>query len=107
MNLKKILAESGLTQQNVADDLGISPQAVNNYVHEKREPSIEMLIKLADYFNVSVDYLIGRDVPTEKPLTGKTVVSGNGQAIALDPDKPITISVNGKVFEIALAEDKE
>ena len=100
------MAESGLPQKKVANDLGISVQALSNYVNEKREPNIATLIRLAEYFGVSVDYLVGRDVKKETPKTEKTVVSGNGQAIALDPDNPITITVNGKVFEIALAEEK-
>ena len=107
MRLKKIIAESGLTQKEVALDLGLSIQSLNQYINGRREPGIATLIALADYFHVSVDYLIGRDVPAEKPDTGKTVVSGSGQTFALDPEHPLFINVGGRLFEVALAEDRD
>ena len=48
------------TQQNVADYLGISRVAYTNYENDNREPDIKTLIKIADYFSVSLDELIGR-----------------------------------------------
>lgn len=47
------------TQQEVADYLGISRQAYSNYEAGKREPDFETLLKLGEYFNCSVDYLLG------------------------------------------------
>lgn len=58
IGLKKIRKEKGLNQQKVAMDLNISREALSHYENGKREPSLNMLIKMSDYFNVSIDYLI-------------------------------------------------
>lgn len=61
--LKKIRKERRLTQLKVAMDLNISREALSHYENGKREPSIDMLIKMSEYFNVSIDFLInGKEV---------------------------------------------
>jgi transcriptional regulator with XRE-family HTH domain len=60
-NLKLLRTEYGLSQQELADKLEINQQSINNYENRSTEPNIELLIKLADYFQTSVDYLIGYD----------------------------------------------
>jgi len=57
--LKQLVREKGLEQQEAAIQLNIKIPTFNGYVSNKREPSIEKLKQLADYFNVSVDYLTG------------------------------------------------
>jgi len=65
--LKECRKKIGKTQREVANDLGTSEVGYQNYEISKREPKIETLSKLADYFDVSVDYLIGRDdIPKRK-----------------------------------------
>ena len=60
--LKKIRKSRNLNQQKVAMDLHISREALSHYENGRREPSLEMLVKMSRYFNVSIDYLItGRD----------------------------------------------
>ncbi|MDE5670372.1 MAG: helix-turn-helix transcriptional regulator [Eubacterium sp.] len=56
--LKIIRKEKNLNQQKVAIDLNISREALSHYENGKREPSLDMLIKMSDYFNVSIDFLI-------------------------------------------------
>ena len=56
--LKKIRKERKLNQLKVALDLNISREALSNYENGKRSPDIEMLLKLSEYFGVSIDYLI-------------------------------------------------
>lgn len=56
--LKEIRKKKHLSQQKVAMDLSISREALSYYENGKREPSISMLIKMSEYFNVSIDYLI-------------------------------------------------
>lgn len=58
--LKQLRAENRLSQKDIADYLGITRQAVASYELAKREPDYEVLKKLADYFDVSIDYLLGR-----------------------------------------------
>lgn len=63
--LKKLLQQSGKTQKDVAKEIGLSQQRFNFYVTGKRQPDNEMLTKIAAYFHVSVDYLLGlTDDPT-------------------------------------------
>ena len=50
-----------MTQNDLARRLGITYQAVSGYETERREPSFDILYKMADVFGVSVDYLIGHD----------------------------------------------
>ena len=56
--LKMIRKERNLNQLKVAMDLNISREALSHYENGKREPSIDMLNKLSEYFNVSIDFLI-------------------------------------------------
>lgn len=56
--LKQIRKERNLTQLKVAMDLNISREALSHYENNKREPSIELLVKMSEYFNVSIDFLI-------------------------------------------------
>ena len=59
--LKQIRKERRLTQLKVAMDLNISREALCHYENGKREPSIDMLVKMSEYFNVSIDFLIKGD----------------------------------------------
>ena len=58
IGLKMVRAQRKLNQQKVAMDLNISREALSHYENGKREPSLDMLKKMSDYFNVSIDYLI-------------------------------------------------
>lgn len=59
MELKKIRTQKGLTQQAVADGIQCSTTVYARYERGEREPSIEMLLKLSAFFDVTVDYLLG------------------------------------------------
>lgn len=59
-NLITARKRAGRTQQDVAEYLGISRQAYSNYENDKREPDYETLLRLGEYFDKSIDYLLGR-----------------------------------------------
>lgn len=59
-NLKALRKETGISQQRLAETLGISQQSVNQYENHNIEPDIDTLSRLADYFHTTVDYIIGR-----------------------------------------------
>lgn len=59
-NLRMLIDHTGKTQKVIACELGITQQRLNNYVNGLREPDSKMLELLADYFNVTIDYLVGR-----------------------------------------------
>jgi len=58
--IKALREERGLLQQDMADLLGISKSAYGFYEQGKREPDFDTLSALADFFKVSVDFLLGR-----------------------------------------------
>lgn len=59
MNLKILRQEKHISQKALADAIGVSQQSINKYENHNIEPDIDTLIRMADYFNTSVDYLIG------------------------------------------------
>nr|WP_319488491.1 helix-turn-helix transcriptional regulator [uncultured Caproiciproducens sp.] len=58
--LKSIRTERGLTQQKVADGVGIHRSLLTYYERGENEPSAHTLCSMADYFGVTTDYLLGR-----------------------------------------------
>lgn len=58
-NLKTLRDEAGISQKQLAETIGVSQQSINKYENHNIEPDIDTLIRMADYFNTSVDYLIG------------------------------------------------
>ena len=58
--IKQLRIERGLNQVQLAKKLSVTKQTVSNWENDNILPSIEMLIKIADFFNVSTDYLLGR-----------------------------------------------
>ncbi len=58
-NLKRLREGKGISQQKLAAAIGVSQQSVNAYENKAVEPDIDTLIALADYFETSVDFLVG------------------------------------------------
>lgn len=65
MNLHELRKKIKKTQALVADEIQITRRAYSSYENGEREPSLETLCKLADYFEVTVDELLGR-VPAQQ-----------------------------------------
>ncbi len=64
-NLRKLRESRNITQVKLSTDLGISQELISRYEVGSSFPQPQMLIKLANYFNCSVDYLLGiTDIPT-------------------------------------------
>ena len=60
MRLKTLRKERGISQLKLALDLNMNQNTISRYETGEREPGIHELIKIADYFNVSIDYLLER-----------------------------------------------
>lgn len=58
-NLKKLRTEAGISQKQLADVVSVSQQSINKYENHNIEPDIDTMMRMADYFHTSVDYLIG------------------------------------------------
>lgn len=60
MRLKELRKQKGISQLKLAMDLSTNQNTISRYETGEREADYETLIKIADYFNVSIDYLLGR-----------------------------------------------
>ena len=58
--LKKLRKEKNISQLKLATDLNMNQNTISRYENKEREADYETLIKMADYFDVSLDYLLGR-----------------------------------------------
>lgn len=67
--IRLLRKEHGLTMKELGEHVGLTESAISQYENDKRHPDSEMLIKLAVFFDVSVDYLLCRDVPDLKWLS--------------------------------------
>ena len=53
----------GYTQKQMSELIGITPRSYQRYESGEREPNIETLVLIADFFKISLDTLVGRDFP--------------------------------------------
>lgn len=66
LHLRKLREARNLSQTDVAHDINISRQTYNNYELDKRQADYETLLKLAEYFDTTVDYLISDELTESK-----------------------------------------
>ena len=93
MKLKQLRKEAKKTQVEVANYLNISQSNYGKYELEEIEPNIQTLIKLADYYRVSLDYLIGRDYKNELGyLTEQQTMAVQGY-LKLNPDNQRNVEI--------------
>jgi len=59
VNLKKLRREKGVSQKQAAAELGISQALLSHYETDAREPRLEFVIKVCDYYSVTTDYILG------------------------------------------------
>ncbi|MCK8826030.1 helix-turn-helix domain-containing protein [Fuchsiella alkaliacetigena] len=80
--LKKLIKEHNLLQKDFAKKIGFSKSTVTMWIRGDREPDNKTLRKIADFFNVSVDYLLGR-TNQKNPEKANSKIK---QALADDPE---------------------
>lgn len=68
VNLRELRKARHMTQVRLALELNMSQNTISRYETGEREPCLSDLIRIADYFNVSIDYLLGR---TENPAVNR------------------------------------
>ena len=71
-NLKNLRTSKGLTQTQLAQRLWLNKSIISAYENETRTPSLEVLIKLSNEFNVSMEYLLGIEREKTIDVTGLT-----------------------------------
>lgn len=60
-NIRNLRQKHGINQVEFAREMNVTKQCVSNWENDNVLPSIEMLVKIADFFKVSTDYLLGRE----------------------------------------------
>ena len=68
VKLKELRLNNDLTQKQLAKNICVGERSIQDYEYGNRKPNYDAIIKLADYFDVSTDYLLGR---TDKPNSHK------------------------------------
>ena len=69
MRLKELRKSKSLSQQKLADMIGTSKSSINMYERGEREPGLDTIEAFADFFNVDLDYLLGKsDIPRKNLL---------------------------------------
>lgn len=84
MRLKELRRNRKLKQIDIAEILNCSQGVYSRYENEEREPPFDIIKKLADFYGVTVDYLLGRDVPatsTENEETATSSEDSDGEEI--------------------------
>ena len=61
LKLQELRTQAGLTQRELAEKIGVKNYTVANWEQNRTEPAIKDLIDIANFFEVSIDYLIGRE----------------------------------------------
>ncbi|MBY6802802.1 helix-turn-helix transcriptional regulator [Clostridium botulinum] len=87
--LKELRSEKGVVQKDVANFLNITTSAYGFYEQGKRIPDTEIMIKLSNYFNVSLDYLLGKTNVKKSTVTSpnaRNYTDDNEVTIALHSD---------------------
>ena len=81
LRVRELREARGIQQKELAIDLGVSQPTISDWESGRKVPSAKSTLKLADYFGVSVDYLLGRDGEDEAKNEKKpTPVSEDGQS---------------------------
>ena len=72
LQIKNLRLANGITQVELAKKLGVTTQCVSNWENDNIQPSIEMLIKISEYFKVSTDYILGLEQKKTIDVSGLT-----------------------------------
>ncbi len=105
MRLKEIRKQKGLKQNKVAQDLQINVVTYNGYETGKSEPNIQIILKLADYFNVTTDELLGAQskLPT---LSEKSALLGRVNQLTENECHKLNIYAEALMFARVEHKDK-
>jgi transcriptional regulator with XRE-family HTH domain len=95
--LKDIRISKGFTQQDIADHLRIQRSSYTNIENGKRQPDNDTLIKLANFFDVTVDYLLGREENEKAPPIYDDEAWEMMEAMHKRPELKVLFSTSRKV----------
>lgn len=103
--LRILRQESGLSQQELADKIGVSKSSINMYERGEREPGLETLEAIADYFNVDMDFLLGKADKRNEYLENNSYIPNAKNILPLPKFKKIPLIGTVACGEPILAEE--
>lgn len=80
--LATIMSQQNVTAYRISKDLGVSQSSIKNWIDGKTSPSVETVVHLADYFDLSLDAMMGRE---NKNRSGLARNSKSSQRLFVDP----------------------
>jgi transcriptional regulator with XRE-family HTH domain len=85
--IKELREKKGLQQKELSIDLGVSQPTISDWESGRKQPSSKSAAKIADYFSVSLDYLLGRETETAiTPEDVKFALFGGGHGEITDAE---------------------
>jgi len=102
-----------MTQIKMAETLDISQSALNRFEHNQQIISDEVLMKYADYFDVSLDYICGRtDKPEGKLFTARPNIGGENEEMrqfiemCFDPKSKMSVKLKDTLYQMMAGGEK-
>lgn len=77
--LRSLRKKTGLTMKELGSKFNLAESTISGYENGARKPDIEIMEKIADYFEVSIDYLLGRATDQEQFTDGRSLFQGADQ----------------------------
>lgn len=109
--IKKLISDRGLVTSKFLQEVDLPSSAISEWSKGKAKPSLDALTKIADYFGVSVDYLLGRtsignEINSHNTISGNNNIIGNGNCIGekLTEQEIALIDIFGKLDVIKQAQ---
>lgn len=104
--LQQLRKEARLTQDQISDALGIPKRTYGSWERNERQPDFDMLCKIADYFNVTTDYLLGRTPMEIEVIRGEPPPLPEGQLeFVFEPEEtPTADELERKIIKIVQRE---
>ena len=97
-HIKKLRLEKGISQKYIADLFNIAQQTVSAYENGTREPDAKLLRCLSDYFNVSIDYLLGNTNIREK--SDELLKCNSGELLECESDETQLTDEELRILEL-------
>ncbi|MCL2885008.1 MAG: helix-turn-helix domain-containing protein [Oscillospiraceae bacterium] len=106
--LKRLREEREMSQKQLAEQVGTYQQTIYKYEHDISEPDIQMLIALADFFDVSIDYLVGYSSVRQKADMKKMLGLSKDETAFLEAYKKLNPKARRNIMDImdTLVENK-
>jgi len=111
--LTELRKSVNMSQAKLAEILGVAQSALNRYEHNQQIISDEVILKYADYFDVSLDYICGRtDKPEGKLFTARPKIAEDNEEIrqfiemCFDPKSKMSVKLKDTLYQMMAGETK-